>query len=361
MKRKTRRLERKLTTIVDGNGRAAAESIINTQFRELLTDIAELIAKAVRRNPENPWAELGIDKSSARQMVEILAELYGKFTNPERGGKPVPLSPGQKLAKRTAIAALKRTLNRIDVCYLVSVANMKAAQEKKLTTLRKRVSTVLENGVRVKWDYSANPPSALPSSKQRKFVPNKWGAEESRRLRENAKLLNGRQLQTKVLNVVELRLQDANFDTAENAVRITNALHSTLRQTVDMAVDTLKANPAVTGKELESLVYRELSPKIAASRNFTKTASRAIVSSSLNVAILDETERLVAKGLLTPQDFFLNRPAFLYKAVMDLRTSDICRTLNGLIIPLNDKARLIRYIPPQHANCRSILIPNLRV
>lgn len=358
MKRKTRRLERKLTTIVDGNGRAAAESIINTQFRELLTDIAELIAKAVRRNPENPWAELGIDKSSARQMVEILAELYGKFTNPEQGGKPVPLSPGQKLAKRTAVASLKRTLNRIDVCYLVSVANMKDAQEKKLTTLRERVGTVLENGVRVKWDYSANPPSALPSSKQRKFVQRPYN---SKRLRENAKLLNGRQLQTKVLNVVELRLQDADFDAAENAVRITNALHSTLRQTVDVAVDALKVNPVITGKELESLVYRDISPKLGASRNFTKTASRAIVSSSLNVAILDETERLVTKGLLTPQDFFLNRPAFLYKAVMDLRTSDICRTLNGLIIPLNDKARLIRYIPPQHANCRSILIPNLRV
>lgn len=358
MKRKTRRLERKLTTIVDGNGRAAAESLINTQFRELLTDVAELIAKAVRRNPENPWAELGIDHSSAKQAVNILADLYNKFENPKQGGKPVPLTKGQKLAKRTAISSLKRTLNRLDVCYLVSVSNMKMEQEKKLSTLRKRVGTVLENGVRVKWDYSANPPSALPSSKNRKFVPKSYS---SKRLREDAKLLNGRQLQTKVLNVVEKRLSDANFDVAENAVRITNALHSTLRSTVDMAVDALKANPVITGTELESLVYRQISPKLGASRNFTKTASRAIVSSSLNVAILDETERLVRRGLLTAGDFFLNRPGFIYKAVMDLRTSDICRTLNGLVIPLEDKIRLIRYIPPQHANCRSILIPNLRV
>lgn len=351
MKRKLRRLERKLTTIVDGDGRASAESLINTQFRELITDVAELIAKAVRRNPENPWAELGIDKSSARQAVRILADLYSKFENPN--GRS--LSVGQKLAKKTAVASLKKTLNRLDVCYLASAANLKAAQDDKLSTLKQRVDTVLRNGVREKW---AEPPSALPSSKNRKFVSRTYS---SKRLREDAKLLNGTQLQTKVLNVVEKRLSTANFDMAENAVRITNALHTTLKKTVDVAVDALKENPVITGKELESLVYRELSPNLAASRNFTKVASRAIVSSSLNVAILDETERLVNKGLLTPQDFFLNRPAFLYKAVMDLRTSEICRTLNGLIIPLEDRGRLIRYMPPQHANCRSILIPNLRV
>lgn len=354
MKRKLRRLERKLTTIVDGDGRASAESLINTQFRELITDVAELIAKAVRRNPENPWAELGIDKSSARQAVRILADLYSKFKNPN--GQP--LSVGQKLAKRTAVASLKKTLTRLDVCYLASAANLKAAQDDKLSTLTQRVDTVLRNGVREKWNYSATPPSALPSSKNRRFVPKPYS---SKRLREDAKLLNGTQLQTKVLNVVGKRLSTANFDMAENAVRIINALHTTLKKTVDVAVDALKENPVITGKELESLVYRELSPNLAASRNFTKVASRAIVSSSLNVAILDETERLVNRGLLTPQDFFLNRPAFLYKAVMDLRTSEICRTLNGLIIPLEDRGRLIRYMPPQHANCRSILIPNLRV
>lgn len=345
-----RRLEKKLTSIVDGNGRAAAESLINTQFRELLADISELLAKAVRRNPENPWAELGIDKSSARQAASILYELYQKFTNPN--GQP--LSAGQKLAKRTAVASLKRTLNRLDVCYLASAANLKVSQDKRLATLQKRVDTVLLNGVRTKWE---EPPSALPSPKNRKYVPRQYN---SKRLREDAKLLNGKQLQTKVLNVVELRLKDANFDMAENAVRITNALHSTLRQTVDVAVDALKANPVLTGQELEGLVYRELAPKVAMSRNFTKVASRAIVSSSLNVAIIDETERLVKLGALRPQDFFLNRPAFLYKAVMDLRTSDRCRTLNGLIIPMEDRGRLIRYMPPQHANCRSILIPNLR-
>ncbi len=349
MKRKTRKLESKLTATVDGEGRSKAESLINEQFRELLTDISELIAKAVRKNPENPFAELGLDRASSKRAAEILLKLYEKFD-------------GNEEAKRTAIRSLKRTLNRLDICYLASAANLSSRSLKALTTLKKRVVTVLENGVRVPYEDWLG--SALPSSKNRKFVP----AVKQKRLREDAKLLSGKNLQTKVLNVVDERLGEffsgggkkAESFISENAVRVTNAIHSTLKQTVESAVDAVKANPVMTGAELEALVYGELSPKFGASRAFTKIASRAVVSGSLNVVILDETERLVNLGVLTPQDFFLNKPSFLYKAVMDLRTSDKCRTLNGLIIPLNDKARLIRYMPPQHANCRSILIPNLR-
>lgn len=357
MKRKTRKFESKLTATVDGEGRSKAESLINEQFRELLTDVSEIIAKAVRKNPENPFAELGLDRASSKRAAEILLKLYEKFD-------------GNEEAKRTAIRSLKRTLNRLDICYLASAANLSSRSLKALTTLKKRVSTVLENGVRVPYEdglgsaMQSAMPSAMPSSKNRKFVP----AVKQKRLREDAKLLSGNNLQTKVLNVVDERLGEffggggkkAESFISENAVRVTNAIHSTLKTTVEAAVDAVKANPVMTGVELEELVYGELSPKFGASRAFTKIASRAVVSSSLNVAILDETERLVNLGVLMPQDFFLNRPSFLYKAVMDLRTSDKCRTLNGLIIPLNDKARLIRYMPPQHANCRSILIPNLR-
>lgn len=349
MKRKTRKLESKLTATVDGDGRSKAESLINEQFRELLTDVSELIAKAVRKNPENPFAELGLDRASSKRAAEILLKLYEKFD-------------GNEEAKRTAIRSLKRTLNRLDICYLASAANLSSRSLKALTTLKKRVSTVLENGVRVPYEDGLG--SALPSTKNRKFVPE----VKQKRLREDAKLLSGKNLQTKVLNVVDERLGEffsgggkkAESFISENAVRVTNAIHSTLKQTVESAVDAVKSNPVITGADLEALVYGELSPKFGASRAFTKIASRAVVSGSLNVAILDETERLVNLGVLTPQDFFLNKPSFLYKAVMDLRTSDKCRTLNGLIIPLNDKARLIRYMPPQHANCRSILIPNLR-
>lgn len=344
---KKRKLETKITTIVDGNGRAMAESIIDTQFRELLEDISELITKAVRRNPENPLAELGIDKESMMECAKILKSLYESFD---------AVSPGQKIAKRSAISRLKKTLNRLDVCYLASAANLSWRANSKTTTLKKRLDTLLSNGVRGdKWNDKE---SATPSSKNRKHVPK----ANTKKLRENAKLLRGRSLKEKVLNVVKDRLESCadRFDLGENAVRITNNIQSTLRQAINVAVDSIRANPVITGKELEAIVRREMSTAFGASRSFTKVSSRAIVSSSLNLSIVETVERLVKNGTLTKEMFFLNKPAFLYKAVMDLRTSDICRTLNGLVIPLEDKARLVRYLPPQHANCRSILVPNLR-
>lgn len=345
---KKRRLERKLTTIVDGNGRATAESLINTQFRELLEDISEVVSRAVRRNPDNPYAVLGVDKSSMRQMADTLLKLYNAYE---------AISPGQKLAKRTAVSSLKRTLTRLDVCYLASVTNLAERTSQRLGTL----TDAVRNGLRASWTDE----SATPKAKQRKFTH--MTAAESRRLREDAKFLNGKRLQVKVLNLVDRRLRafiedDPSLakELGENAVRLSNAIHSVVKVSVDAAVKELAENPVISAKELHNVVYQQLAPNFGQARNFTKVASRAVVSGTLNLAIVDEVERLVNEGTVIPADFYSNRPSFVYKAVMDMRTSEICRTLNGLIIPLEDRSRLLRYLPPQHPNCRSILIPNFR-
>lgn len=345
-----RRLERKLTTIVDGNGRATAESLINTQFRELLEDISEVISRAVQRNPDNPYAVLGVDKSSMRQMANTLLELYNAYE---------AISPGQKLAKRTAVSSLKRTLTRLDVCYLASVTNLAERTSQRLGTL----TDAVKDGLRAPWTGE----SAVPRAKQRKFTP--MTPAESRRLREDAKFLNGKRLQVKVLNLVDRRLRafmeddktgDFTKELGENAVRLSNVIHSSVKVSVDAAVRELAVNPVISAKELHNVVYQQLAPNFGQARNFTKVASRAVVSGTLNLAIVDEVERLVNEGTVIPADFYSNRPSFVYKAVMDMRTSEICRTLNGLIIPLEDRSRLLRYLPPQHPNCRSILIPNFR-
>ena len=346
-----RKLEDKLTKAVDGDGRGAAESLINKQYMELLEDISELIVKAVTRNPENPWSELGIDKSSMKEVVSILLNVIGKF----KGENGKGLTAGQKLAKRKAISSVKKSVNRLDVCYLASAANLAARKDREISTLKDRIETIISNGVRDPYKDDAG--SAMPSSKRRKFVPK---SDTTKRLREDAKLLIGKPLQTKVLNVVEKRLETEGFMMGQNAVQITNAMHGALKETVEMAADAVRLNPYLSGKELERQIRADLGTKFAKSKTYTKITSRAVVSSSLNVVICEEIERLVSQGVLKNEDFFLNRPAFVYKAVMDMRTSDICRTLNGMLIPMSDKARLMRFMPPQHGNCRSVLIPNLR-
>lgn len=356
------KLDRQLTSIVDGKGRESAENLINTELRNVIDDIAEIIAKAVRKNPENPMAELGLDKASVRKLQKILRELYGYFE---------AISPGQKSAKKSAMRRVKAgpaSINRIDACYLANAVRYWDGVSSRLTTL----TNAVVDGIRKNSRWT-EPPSAVPSSTQRKYVPaikrNKAGSH----IREQAKVLNGKSLRDKVLNVVESRLEEWTAPGAgtgaagsfaktagENAIRITNAMHSSLRNTIDVALDALKTNPVITSNELHNVVYRQMFGTFGQPRAYTKVASRALVSSTLNNAIVEETQNLVDFGALDKTDFFLNRPGFVYKAVMDLRTSDICRMLNGMIIPLSDKARLYRYMPPQHPNCRSILIPNVR-
>lgn len=353
------KLDRQLTSIVDGKGRESAENLINTELRNVIDDIAEIIAKAVRKNPENPMAELGLDKASVKKLQKILKELYGYFE---------AISPGQKAAKGSAMRRVKSgpaSINRVDACYLANAVRYWDGVSSRLATLTNAVVDGIRKNSR--WDEASG--SAIPSSTQRKYVPPVGRNKAGSHIREQAKVLNGKSLQDKVLNVVESRLEEWTGTGAagsfaktagENAIRITNAMHSSLRNTIDVALDALKTNPVITSNELHNVVYRQMFGTFGQPRAYTKVASRALVSSTLNNAIVEETQNLVDFGALDKTDFFLNRPGFVYKAVMDLRTSDICRTLNGMIIPLSDKARLYRYMPPQHPNCRSILIPNVR-
>ena len=282
------KLDRQLTSIVDGKGRESAENLINTELRNVIDDIAEIIAKAVRKNPENPMAELGLDKASVRKLQKILKELYGYFE---------AISPGQKAAKRSAMRRVKAgpaSINRIDACYLANAVRYWDGVSSRLATLTNAVVDGIRKNSR--WDETAG--SAVPSSGQRKYVPaikqNKAGSH----IREQAKVLNGKSLRNKVLNVVESRLEEWTTPgtgtfaktAGENAIRITNAMHSSLRNTIDVALDALKTNPVITSNELHNVVYRQMFGTFGQPRAYTKVASRALVSSTLNNAIVEETQ-----------------------------------------------------------------------
>lgn len=354
MKRKQRKGERKLTRIVDGDGRQTAENLMNTQLSELLDDLAEVIGDAVRRNPDNPNVALTIDKRSQRKAQKILKQLQDMFE---------PSSNVGKAAKSRARRRTARSVNRLDICYLASVANLSARFSERLSGLIRSV----ENGVRSPWTNE----SAIGKGTNRRYVDSTkhLTKTEQLHLRNMAKTMQGRSLRVNVLNVVEERLDKFGIGGSEavreafgsNAVRLPNAIHSSLRKGVNAAVEALAANPAIGADSLHNVVYREIAPDFGVARNSMKIAARSVVSSSLNLAIVEQIEQLVGNGLIANTDFFLNMPGFLYKAVMDMRTSDICRSLNGLIIPLSDRSRLMKYMPPQHPNCRSILVPNLRV
>jgi len=49
--------------------------------------------------------------------------------------------------------------------------------------------------------------------------------------------------------------------------------------------------------------------------------------------------------------------AYRFDAVMDDRTTDICKSRNGKVIPIEDEELIVHNTPPLHVNCRSVLVP----
>lgn len=49
--------------------------------------------------------------------------------------------------------------------------------------------------------------------------------------------------------------------------------------------------------------------------------------------------------------------AMQYDAIVDARTTDICQSLDGKIISINDRAQIAKFTPPNHFQCRATWLP----
>lgn len=85
----------------------------------------------------------------------------------------------------------------------------------------------------------------------------------------------------------------------------------------------------------------------------TNTAARAALIARNNVSDLYNYARF---EVFTSPALAGWVVAFMYSAIIDGRTTDLCRSLNGRIFQREDLVRA-GLIPPNHHNCRSVLLP----
>jgi SPP1 gp7 family putative phage head morphogenesis protein len=103
----------------------------------------------------------------------------------------------------------------------------------------------------------------------------------------------------------------------------------------------------------EGLSTRELAKKV-------KEAGGKWITSDSHAETIARTEttRYYTAGKL--RRFFEEKDfvkALQYNAIRDTRTTSICKQLDGLTIPIENKSLIIRYSPPNHFNCRSSWSP----
>ncbi len=127
-------------------------------------------------------------------------------------------------------------------------------------------------------------------------------------------------------------LQDAKLILL-NALKIGEPTQETIRK-LRQAFEPYLGDPAVVRDEALVEGFR------------LETIVRNAATESFNQGRLVEARQLGS-------DFV---PGMVYSAILDERTTDICRLLDGKVFRLDDE-ELSRFAPPNHHNCRSLLVP----
>lgn len=116
------------------------------------------------------------------------------------------------------------------------------------------------------------------------------------------------------------------------------------REKLIKALDEVVIKGMATGKSFDDMA-KELAKKMDTGYN---NAARLIMTESArmdNMSLLDTYKRMGVKKLE-------------FVATLDMKTSEICRTMDGTIIEI-DNAKIGLNVPPLHPYCRSVISPVL--
>jgi SPP1 gp7 family putative phage head morphogenesis protein len=105
----------------------------------------------------------------------------------------------------------------------------------------------------------------------------------------------------------------------------------------------------IPGADGQPITRKELESRIQKTLGLTKQRAELIARNELTAAYnRGRVTEFQKSGLVTHCRFL---------AILDGRTSDICRSRNGMLIPMADTALLAANTPGLHHRCRSVLSP----
>jgi SPP1 gp7 family putative phage head morphogenesis protein len=344
--------EKKITNAVDNVARNSFAELISKQVRELEEDVAIIISNAIAENAinnlDNKAASLfTLDLKSKRKLRKMLKFLGQIRENPDRFDVSYVTSCGR----------LSSAIGRVLKGELESVAD--ALEVKRAYALTRRLRPSNYGGVRKK---SPSPDSVIRA--------------QGRILRGSAlinKVLNpvDEQIRNNIVNLTTLRLDKLGM--SKSAVikdvfksnsewlnsrkihaEILNVAEKLSDDIAKLGVTDKLGRARITPERLAEKARELLAPVFGKAQNYAKISARMLAS----VAYHEQIQNVL--NVVEEKEFKGGIRSYIFRAVMDARTSKICRGLNGTVVPAKDTALLTRIKPPLHPNCRSMLIPNLR-
>jgi SPP1 gp7 family putative phage head morphogenesis protein len=346
--------EKKITNAVDNVARNSFAELISKQVRELEEDVAIIISNAIAENAinnlDNKAASLfTLDLKSKRKLRKMLKFLGQIRENPDRFDVSYVTSCGR----------LSSAIGRVLKGELESVAD--ALEVKRAYAITRRLRPSNYGGARVR-SKSPSPDSVIRA--------------QGRILRGSAlinKVLNpvDEQIRNNIVNLTTLRLDKLGM--SKSAVikdvfksnsewlnsrkihaEILNVAEKLSDDITKLGVTDKLGRARITPERLAEKARELLAPVFGKAQNYAKISARMLAS----VAYHEQIQNVL--NVVEEKEFKGGIRSYVFRAVMDSRTSKICRGLNGTVVPAKDTALLTRIKPPLHTNCRSMLIPNLR-
>jgi SPP1 gp7 family putative phage head morphogenesis protein len=346
--------EKKITNAVDNVARNSFAELISKQVRELEEDVAIIISNAIAENAinnlDNKAASLfTLDLKSKRKLRKMLKFLGQIRENPDRFDVSYVTSCGR----------LSSAIGRVLKGELESVAD--ALEVKRAYAITRRLRPSNYGGARVR-SKSPSPDSVIRA--------------QGRILRGSAlinKVLNpvDEQIRNNIVNLTTLRLDKLGM--SKSAVikdvfksnsewlnsrkihaEILNVAEKLSDDIAKLGVTDKLGRARITPERLAEKARELLAPVFGKAQNYAKISARMLAS----VAYHEQIQNVL--NVVEEKEFKGGIRSYVFRAVMDSRTSKICRGLNGTVVPAKDTALLTRIKPPLHPNCRSMLIPNLR-
>ena len=115
------------------------------------------------------------------------------------------------------------------------------------------------------------------------------------------------------------------------------------REKLVKALDDIVMKGLATGDS-----YDKMSDKLAKRMDTSKSNAKRL--------IMTESARMENEGLLSYYQR-IGAKQLIFVATLDMRTSEICRAMDGTIIPIED-AKIGLNVPPLHPYCRSVISPH---
>ena len=115
------------------------------------------------------------------------------------------------------------------------------------------------------------------------------------------------------------------------------------REKLVKALDDIVMKGLATGDN-----YDKMSDKLAKRMDTSKSNAKRL--------IMTESARMENEGLLSYYER-IGAKQLIFVATLDMKTSEICRAMDGTIIPIED-AKIGLNVPPLHPYCRSVISPH---